>query len=320
MADRHAQIPGGAYLNDVEEATLYQRQIPGYPYVNDTQQSAGSSGGGFDTLQRTTEAGGGRIGAQGGGLQGLQAIAASGGGTIRVNATGGGAQILQAVLAAGGGRVGLRGGGSETLQALTQSGGGTIEVSESIGGGAQTLQALTQLGGGRIGVRGGAFDLLQAIAESGGGRIGATGGGAQILQAIQSPGGGISEAPPIQPSAGFFGRAWWGYESFDGSNRPWWYRDLKDKAKELERQRQIRIDLGILSKPEEKQIAKVVREVETFVEEMPSPETAEQYIARAEMLSERIEKLVDDLQEHDDEQAITRMSKFFFERRTQCLM
>jgi len=233
MADRHAQIPGGAYLNDVEEATLYQRQIPGYPYVNDTQQSAGSSGGGFDTLQRTTEAGGGRIGAQGGGLQGLQAIAASGGGTIRVNATG---------------------------------------------------------------------------------------GGAQILQAIQSPGGGISEAPPIQPSAGFFGRAWWGYESFDGSNRPWWYRDLKDKAKELERQRQIRIDLGILSKPEEKQIAKVVREVETFVEEMPSPETAEQYIARAEMLSERIEKLVDDLQEHDDEQAITRMSKFFFERRTQCLM
>lgn len=34
-----AQIPGGAYYNDVAEATLYQRQLPGYQYVNETQQS-----------------------------------------------------------------------------------------------------------------------------------------------------------------------------------------------------------------------------------------------------------------------------------------
>lgn len=40
MADRQAQIPGGAYLNDAEEAALYQRQVPGYQYVNETQQAA----------------------------------------------------------------------------------------------------------------------------------------------------------------------------------------------------------------------------------------------------------------------------------------
>jgi len=41
MADRQAQIPGGAYFNDVAEAALSQRQIPGYQYVNETQQTAG---------------------------------------------------------------------------------------------------------------------------------------------------------------------------------------------------------------------------------------------------------------------------------------
>ena len=40
MADRQAQIPGGAYFNDVEEAALYQRQIPGFQYVNETQEAA----------------------------------------------------------------------------------------------------------------------------------------------------------------------------------------------------------------------------------------------------------------------------------------
>jgi len=41
MADRQAQIPGGAYFNDVSEAALYQRQIPGFQYVNETQQTVG---------------------------------------------------------------------------------------------------------------------------------------------------------------------------------------------------------------------------------------------------------------------------------------
>ena len=44
MADRQAQIPGGAYFNDVEEAVLRERQIPGYQYVNETQQAAGGGG------------------------------------------------------------------------------------------------------------------------------------------------------------------------------------------------------------------------------------------------------------------------------------
>lgn len=38
MAER--QIPGGAYLNDVAEATLYQRQVPGGAFVNETEQSS----------------------------------------------------------------------------------------------------------------------------------------------------------------------------------------------------------------------------------------------------------------------------------------
>jgi len=42
MADRQAQIPGGAYFNDVAEAALYQRQIPGAQYVNETQETAGA--------------------------------------------------------------------------------------------------------------------------------------------------------------------------------------------------------------------------------------------------------------------------------------
>jgi hypothetical protein len=44
MADRQAQIPGGAYLNDVEEAALRQRQVPGWQYVNETQQAAAGPG------------------------------------------------------------------------------------------------------------------------------------------------------------------------------------------------------------------------------------------------------------------------------------
>ena len=43
MADRQAQIPGGAYLNDVEEAALYQRQVPGAQLVNETQEAAGAA-------------------------------------------------------------------------------------------------------------------------------------------------------------------------------------------------------------------------------------------------------------------------------------
>ena len=42
MADAHRQIPGGAYHNDIDETTLYQRMIPTFgisKYVNDVQLS-----------------------------------------------------------------------------------------------------------------------------------------------------------------------------------------------------------------------------------------------------------------------------------------
>jgi hypothetical protein len=51
MADRQAQIPGGAYFNDVQEATLYQRQVPGYQYVNETQQTGALAGALLNMLQ-----------------------------------------------------------------------------------------------------------------------------------------------------------------------------------------------------------------------------------------------------------------------------
>ena len=52
MADRQAQIPGGAYFNDVAEAALAQRQVPGYQYVNETQQTVAAppAGGGLPWL------------------------------------------------------------------------------------------------------------------------------------------------------------------------------------------------------------------------------------------------------------------------------
>jgi len=39
MADRQYQTTGESYYNDVEEATLYQRQVEEI-YVNETQQVA----------------------------------------------------------------------------------------------------------------------------------------------------------------------------------------------------------------------------------------------------------------------------------------
>lgn len=41
MAER--QVPGGSYVNDVQEAALYQRQAPGSVYMNETEQTAAES-------------------------------------------------------------------------------------------------------------------------------------------------------------------------------------------------------------------------------------------------------------------------------------
>jgi len=191
--------------------------------------------------------------------------------------------------------VNLTGGGLDNMRAFTESGGGTIQSNTTnlTGGGLDTLRSLLELGGGNIGL---------------------AGGGSQLLRAFQSQGDGVSDAPPIQVTPRG-GRAWWGYESFDGSNKPWWYRDLADKAKELERQRQIRIDLGILPKPEAKKIAKLTKSVDQFIEDMPTPETADAYIARASELADELELLIDQLQNEDDDEVIMTMSRFFFNQR-----
>lgn len=272
------------------------------------------TGGGEQDLKALTESGGGNVGLTGGGLETLHALTQSGGGTIKLNLTGGGLETLQKLIESGGGNIGLSGGGLETLKALTQSGGGTIQsVGNLIGSGAETLRAFVESGGGKIGLSGGAFDLLKALQQRGGGNIGLSGGGQQTMHALTESGGGISEAPAIQPTQQGGAPAWWGYEYFDGqNNKPWWYKDLADKAKELERQRQIRIELGILPKEESKQIAKTVKEVQAFVQEMPTPETADYYMAKAEELANRLEALITTMVEDDDEEAIMKMSRFFF--------
>jgi hypothetical protein len=48
MADRHAQVPGGSYVNDLAEFALYQRQVPGDMMVNETQLI---EAGGGDTVR-----------------------------------------------------------------------------------------------------------------------------------------------------------------------------------------------------------------------------------------------------------------------------
>jgi hypothetical protein len=41
MAERN--VPGGSYVNDAQEAALYQRQAPGSVYINETEQTAGEA-------------------------------------------------------------------------------------------------------------------------------------------------------------------------------------------------------------------------------------------------------------------------------------
>ena len=60
----------------------------------------------------------------------------------------------------------------------------------------------------------------------------------------------------------------------------------------------------------------IIEEAEEFVEEIPTPATADYYIAKYEALSERIEKYVDQLEEDADEEFIMKSAKFFFHHET----
>lgn len=119
---------------------------------------------------------------------------------------------------------------------------------------------------------------------------------------------GPEPVPPVPPAeeAPRLGRAWWGWESFDGSNRPWWYKTLEDKRKELERMRKLRISLGILP-PDE--IKSLEGEIKTFNRQTPTEDNVEQMIARYEALADRAERMLEKIQEQDDEEAIMKILK-----------
>lgn len=266
----------------------------------------------LETLQKLSDTGRGLAGTVGYDLETLQKLQDQGYGFTQVNATGFASETLKALTDSARGLTGVVGFDLETLKLLQDSGTGTVQTSAATGYGAETLKALTDTGTGRTGAVGYDSETLKRLTESGTGITGVMGISAETLQPLQDIGFAESGAEPVPQGRVFGAPAWYGYEGFDGTKRPWWYKDLKDKAKELERQRQIRIDLGILPKDEDKEIKSLIKATETFVEKIPTPKNADQMIAKAEALANKLELLVDSLQEEDDEQTIMEMSQFFF--------
>ena len=284
-----------------------------------TEQATGRTGvvgQASEALQALSDTSTGRTGAVGRATEALQAITEQAYGFTQVNVTGFAADALQSITEASTGITGARGIAREAFQSLAESATGTVTSNAVQGYASEALQSITENSVGRTGVRGIASESLQAMTETARGITGVRGVGVEALQSLQDTGFGESGAEPIAPTRQFGAPAWWGYEGFDGTRRPWWYRDLKDKAAEAERQRQIRIDLGIISAAESKKIKQTIRQVEKFADEIPTPAKADAYIAKAEQMAEKIERLVDDLQEEDDEQAIMQMSRFFFHRKS----
>jgi hypothetical protein len=275
--------------------------------------STNLTGGASSNLGKITETSAGKIGVIAGVTETLSKITETGTGvqTIFGSAT----DTLKKILELGGGQFGTAvvGGGSVNLKLITESSTGKIGV---IAGAVETLGKVTESSTGKIGVIAGVTETLNKITESATGKLTITnivGFAASNIGPIQEIATGFNPNPLAQPVSQGGAPAWWGYEGFDGTRRPWWYKDLKDKAKELERLRKLRIKLGILP-PDETAISDTVDEILEFVEETPTPATADYYIARQEALSARIEALVDNMQEEEDEQAIMKMSKFFFPR------
>jgi len=279
-------------------------------------------GSGRDTLKPITATASGQLSDIGWGTDTLKHLTNLSGGTVSYSA--GTTDTLRAFNEAATGLAGAITGAKDTLRALLTNAGGTVSSNLVVGGAAGTLRPLTDTATGRSGSVTGAVDTLRALQTQAFGAVGARGYSVDSLKALQAAASGLSGATPIAPPAPSGGApAWWGYEGFDGTRRPWWYRDLKDKAEELERMKQLRIEMGILPKAEAKRIAKVVKEVDTFIEEVPTPATADAYIARADALTERINALVEHIEEEDDEEVIMEMAQFFFHHRKgspTCLM
>ena len=291
----------GGYVNEFG-ARVY---LTDGGYFND--KTAAAAGGGTEgyalgTLNALTNISTGFAGASGYELGTFQALTNLSTGTVQVDAAGFSLNTLQALTNLSTGITGALGNALGTLQALTGSGGGSALVAGTDGYGLGTFNALTNIATGRTGAVGYSFNTLNALTGTS---------------------GGTNSSPPAVDVAPFRGgRAWWGYESFDGSRKPWWYKDLRDKAKELEKLRAMREEIGLLTRAEDKEMSQAVAQVEAFIQEMPTPETANRYIAKATRLAEKIEILVENLEEMDDEEAIIRASRFFFNHRgtLSCLM
>ena len=266
-------------------------------------------GGATDTLQTLQEKATGLTGVIAGTIDTLRPLTESA--TGRIGAIAGTKETLQPLQTKATGIIGVIAGAVETLRSLTESGGGTVTSNNVIGGSSDTLQPLTERATGIIGAIAGSRDTLRPLQTKATGIIGVVGSALDTLQPLQTQATGFSAtqlAPPAPTAGG--APAWWGYEGFDGTRRPWWYKDLKDKIRELEILRQKRIEIGLLP-PDE-----IIEEAEEFVEEIPTPATADYYIAKYEALSERIEKYVDQLEEDADEEFIMESAKFFFHHET----
>lgn len=255
-------------------------------------------GGGLETLHVITDPSGGKIGALGGAPAVLTHITVSGGGSVAAGTSnaGYGQDTLQPVSITLSGLAGALAGVSQTLSPVTAPSGGDISLvgNALIGGAGDSLHALSSRSlGGLV-----TYALVPA-------------GDAARLRALLSPSGGQIGVSDTQAVGG--APAWWGYEGQAGARgRPWWYSDLKDKAAALDRLRKARIELGILPAPQNKKIKKVIKETKEFIDEQPTPTTADYYMAREQVIRDKVEAELARLDEEDDEKAIMEMSKFFF--------
>jgi hypothetical protein len=285
------------------------------PLLVNTSAASGVTGGGSDTLRPLQEAATGIVGVVSRSgtetLQPLQEQATGRVGAVVRAAT----ETLQPLQTKATGLAGVLGFATDTLRPLQTSGGGSVTSNNVTGGGSETLQPLQERATGIIGVLAGAADTLRPLQTKATGIVGVVGFAADALQPLQTAATGFTPtqlAPAITTQGG--ATAWWGYEGFDGTRRPWWYKDLKDKAKELQRIRKQRIEIGLLP-PDETELADTAEEVLEFAEEIPTPALADYYVHRQEVLAAKIEALIDDIEEKADEEDISRLSKFFFHRK-----
>ena len=269
--------------------------------------AAGSLGGALDTLKVASETARGTVGAVAGAKDTFKPLFESGGGTVFVNVTASGIETFQRLLESASGLAGAKGFASATLRHLTESATGAIGSNAVIGYALDTFKPIAESGSAKAGAMASAADVFRALNETGTGEAGALGFGFDALRPFGSTAFGASGAAPIAPSAQPSGFAWWGM-----STSSFFHRTLDDKARELERLRLLRVDLGILPK-ENREILQVIRQVEKFVENKPKPTPA--VIAKADDYNERLEKLLARMDEEildDDDEVIVQMSRFFF--------